>query len=113
VGTAFMVLAALGWWRDHLLLPRIFALVGGSLWAAGIVVPGHLGGVHRAWMGFAHRIAKVTSPIFMGIVYFVAIMPIGLVMRTLGRNPIRHREVNDSYWHRRSDESRGQLTNQF
>jgi len=46
-------------------------------------------------------------------VYFVAIMPIGLVMRVLGRNPIHHRPVNGSFWMPRAEQPRGQLTNQF
>jgi len=113
VGTAFLVLAGITWWRDQLLASRIFAALGGVLWVAGLVVPRHLSGVYRAWMGLAHAISKVTTPIFMGLVYFVAIMPIGLIMRVLGRNPIRHRPVNGSFWMPRADHPRGQLTNQF
>jgi hypothetical protein len=33
-------------------------------------------------------------------------------MRLLGRNPVRHRPVNGSYWAPRN-EPRGTLTNQF
>ena len=48
----------------------------------------------------------------MGIVYFLVLMPVGLLMRLFGRNPIRHRTMNDSYWFARS-EARGDMTNQF
>ena len=113
VGTAFLVLAGITWWRDHLLVSRIFGGVGGVLWVAGLVIPSRLTGVYRAWMGLAHAISKVTTPIFMGLVYFVAIMPIGVIMRMLGRNPIRHRPVNGSFWMPRAEQPRGQLTNQF
>jgi hypothetical protein len=90
----------------------LFGGLAAALLAAGVVIPGHLGPVFRAWMGLAHAISKVTTPIFMGIVFFVVIMPIGLVMRLLGRNPITHRPVKDSYWAARSD-ARGSLGNQF
>ena len=113
VGAAFLVLAGIALWRDHPLLVRVFAVLGGLLGLAGVVVPGRLGGVHRAWMGLAHLISKVTTPVFMGLVYYVAILPIGLVMQALGRNPIRHRPVNGSYWMPRGDQPRGQLKDQF
>jgi hypothetical protein len=63
-------------------------------------------------MGLAHAISRVTTPIFLGLVYFLTIMPIGLIMRAVGRNPIHHRAVKDSYWASR-DYPRGTLKNQF
>lgn len=89
-----------------------FAGLGGLLVAAGLLMPGRMGPIHRAWMGFALAISKVTTPIFMGIVFFLVIMPVGLVMRLLGRNPIRHRPVNGSFWASHG-EGRGAMTNQF
>jgi hypothetical protein len=112
VGTAFGFLAAIMWWRDHQTPMYVFGALAVALIAAGIVVPGHLGPVNRAWMRLALAISKVTTPIFMGIVFFVVIAPVGLLMRAFGRNPIRHRSVSDSYWSDRSD-ARGNMTNQF
>jgi hypothetical protein len=112
VGIAFAVLATLSWWRGHQVPPYIFGGLAGALIIAGLVIPGHLGPVNRAWMDLAHLISKVTTPIFMGVIFFVVIAPVGLVMRLFGRNPVRHTAVNDSYWAPRSD-ARGTLTNQF
>jgi hypothetical protein len=112
VGTAFLALAGLTWWRDHLTAAYLLSAVGAALWLAGLAVPGRLGGVYRAWMGLAHAISKVTTPVFLGVVYFIVIMPVGLVMRLVGRNPIRHAAVGDSFWKPRP-ERRGGLTNQF
>lgn len=112
VGAAFLVLAAITWWRDHAVLLRVFGSVGIALIAAGVLIPGLLGPVQRAWMGLAHAISKVTTPIVMGIVFFVVITPVGLLMRLFGRNPIRHQAVDRSYWAGR-DEPRGGMTNQF
>jgi hypothetical protein len=112
VGAAFLVLAAITWWRDHPLLLRIFGVLGVGLFALGAAVPGRLGPLYRAWMGLALAISKVTTPIFMGIVFFVVIAPVGLVMRLFGRNPIKHRPVDQSYWAPR-DQPRGGMTNQF
>jgi hypothetical protein len=57
------------------------------LMVGGVVVPRKLGPVERAWMAAAHRVSKVTTPVIMGIVYFLVLTPIGLVMRLLGRTP--------------------------
>jgi hypothetical protein len=112
VGAAFLVLAGIAWWRDRILLMEIFAGVGGALLILGVVIPGQLGPVYRAWMGLAHMISKVTTPIFLAIVYFLAIAPIGLIMKLLGKDPLRHDPKDGSLWLDRSSE-RGTMSNQF
>jgi len=112
VGAAFAVLAGISWWRDHLLVSQIFSGVAVVLILAGLVIPGKLGPVHRGWMGFAHMISKVTTPIFLAIVFFVVIAPIGLLMRVFGRNPLRHEPEEGSLWLARPSE-RGTMSNQF
>jgi hypothetical protein len=112
VGTAFLVLAGISWWREHPIAWRVLAGLGAVLWIAGLLVPALLGPVLRAWMGLAHVISRVTTPLFLGIVYFVVIMPVGTLMRLFGRNPVRHEAKGDSYWAPRT-EPRGRLTNQF
>jgi hypothetical protein len=112
VGGAFAVLAVISWWRGHHIPVYIFGGLAASLIVAALIIPGQLGPVNRAWMGLAEAISKVTTPIFMGIVYFVIITPVGLLMRLFGRNPISHRAINQSYWSDRS-EARGGMTNQF
>jgi hypothetical protein len=112
VGAAFLVLAAVMVWRHHPVLMYVFGALGVGLFLAGLLVPQHLGPVNRAWMGLAHAISKVTTPVFMGVVYFVVLTPIGILMRLFGRNPIRHQLVKQSYWAPRSDQ-RGGMKNQF
>ena len=98
VGVAFSVLGVLAWWRDRPTVTMVLAGVGAFLILAGLLLPGKLGPVYRAWMSFANAISKVTTPIFLGIVYFVPITVTGLVMRLLGRNPMRRRDVEGSFW---------------
>lgn len=111
VGGAFLLLAVLlamgnrrGAW--------VLAGIGGLLSLAGLVAPERLGPVSRGWMRLALLISKVTTPILLLVVYFLVMMPIGIIARLLGRNPIRHRAAGGSYWVRRSD-ARGNMTNQF
>jgi len=112
VGIAFGVLGVISWWRGHHIPVYIFGALSAALILAALVIPGQLGPVNRAWMGLAEMISKVTTPIFMGVVFFVVLLPVGILMRLFGRNPIKHAAVNGSYWASRS-EARGGLTNQF
>ena len=115
LGIAFLVIAAISRWRGHDIPPVVAGVLAVVLIVAGLVVPTRLGAVERAWMGFAHAISRVTTPIFMGIVYFMVVAPIGVVMRVFGRNPLRHAEVAESFWASRSEdaEGRGGLERQF
>ena len=88
VGTAFVVLAVILLWRDAVLASRITGVLGGVLLVAALVAPTHLGGVQRGWMAFGLALSKITSPIFMSIVYIGVITPIGILRRTIGRDPL-------------------------
>jgi hypothetical protein len=65
---------------------------------AGIAIPAKLGPIEAGWMKLAHAISRVTTPIFMGIVYFVVLTPIGLIRRSFGSNPLVHKAEHESYW---------------
>ena len=113
VGIAFLLLSAVFWWRDRALFFQITAGLGTLLIVAGALVPGKLGPVYRAWMLMALAISKVTTPIFMGSVYFAVMTPTGLLMRVFGRRPIRHAASNDSFWQSTVGRPRGGLRRQF
>ena len=114
VGGAFLVLGAVVWWRNHLTVASAFGGLGAVLALLGLIVPDRLGPLSRAWMGLAHLISKVTTPVFMGVVYFLVITPTSLIMRLFGRLPLRSPRGASSYWQVRSPDSRrGDLTRQF
>jgi hypothetical protein len=49
-------------------------------------------------MGAAAGISKVTTPIFMGVVYFGVLTPVAMVQRLLGRSPLKRQPGRDSLW---------------
>lgn len=114
VGAAFLVLAALLWWRGRGLAPW-FGGLGAVLALAGLLIPAQLGPVQRAWMGLAHLLSRVTTPIFMSVVYFLVLSPIGVLMRAAGRNPMVVKVRNGSFWALRKEEgvSRSGMERQF
>ena len=114
VGIAFLVLAALlHWWRHRETAALIFAAIGTALVLAALVAPTALGPVEKAWMGLAHVLSKVTTPIFMGVVYFVVVTPIGLLMRVVGRRPLVHAERDNGFWMAPPSGGRSDMTHQF
>jgi hypothetical protein len=98
VGTALAALGGLVLWRGHDMVAFGLALAGGLLFVAGLLFPTRLGRVERAWMAMAHAISRVTTPLFMSIVYFLVLMPVGLLRRTFARNPLRRDPDGSSHW---------------
>jgi hypothetical protein len=113
VGIAFLVVGAFSAWRGHDLAPRILWTLGGILLVSGLVIPGRLGPVYRAWMRLGFAIGKVMSPIVVGAMYFVVVTPVGVVLRVLGRNPLRHPERDGGFWMPASSDGRSDLDTQF
>jgi hypothetical protein len=114
VGTAFLVLGGIVWWREHVELASAFGALGGLLLLAGLILPGKLGPVYHAWMGFALLLSKVTTPIFMGVTYYLVMAPIGLVMRLVGYNPVVRTAPEGSFWVPRPETKRkSDLKRQF
>ena len=103
VGLAFLAIAAVLYWRDKPTGAVVTAALGGALVLAALVVPTMLGPVERAWMGLALLISKVTTPIFMGIVYFLLITPTGWLRGRKGRSPIKRGRGASSWQPRTRD----------
>lgn len=98
LAAAFAVLAIISWWRGREWVPVVPGVLAAVLGAAAIVAPSRLGPIERGWMALAHAISKVTTPIFMGIVYFVVLTPTGFLRRAFGGNPLAHKPDDGSYW---------------
>lgn len=79
--------------------------------------PGLLRPLNRAWFRFGLMLSRITTPLVMGIIFFVALTPIALIMRALGKDPLRLRRHSGqvSYWISRNPPgpSPESLTKQF
>lgn len=86
-------------------------LKGGSMrwWAAGLsaafliaamTVPRALAPLNRLWMRFGLVMHRIVNPILLGIMFFLVVTPIGLIMRALGKDPLRLRQDTgvETYW---------------
>ena len=114
VGIAFLVLAGLLTWRGKPIGAAVAGALGALLVLGGLLIPTRLGPVERAWMGLARAISRVTTPVFMAIVYFLVITPIGWMVRLAGHRPLVRSAADGSYWvNRQPGERQSTLSRQF
>ena len=72
--------------RDWPIWPWV---ITAPLWALALVHPPWLRPVYRIWMRFGLLASRVMTPLVLGIVFFVMISPMALVMRLMGKDPMR------------------------
>ncbi len=120
LGSAFVVLALVIFALRGLSVGvQILGIIGSVLLLAALTIPTRLGPVERVWMAFGHLISRVTSPIFLAILYFLVITPTGLLRRAFGHNALR-RNPGDAglapggtWVVRPPDKTRSDLSRQF
>jgi hypothetical protein len=72
----------------------IFAVLG--FWA--LVAPLSLRPVYRGWMRFGLLLSRVTTPIVMGLVFYVVITPFALILKLMGKDAMRRKiDTRDTY----------------
>ena len=80
----------LPWLADKNILSwqKITLPIGSVLIAWAFAHPGSLIYVYKPWMAFADKIGWVNTRIIMAILFYVIIMPIGVIMRLFGKDPM-------------------------
>ena len=81
--------------------PRVWSLiVAGAFLAIAVVYPRLLAPLNRLWLKFGLLLHRITNPIIMGFVFFLAVVPTALIMKMLGKDPLRRKLDKDaaSYW---------------
>ena len=81
--------------------PRGWSLaVAGGFLAVALVKPTWLAPLNTLWFRFGLLLQRVVHPIVLAVIYFAVVTPTGLVMRALGKDPLRLRFDPDatSYW---------------
>jgi hypothetical protein len=114
VGGAFLVLGVLLWRRTHLTGAAVALVLACGLIAGGLAAPTRLGPIYRGWMTLALAISKVTTPIIMGVIFFLVFTPAGILARLLGHRPLSRSRDAATYWQSRAEGSRrGAMEHQF
>ena len=94
---------------------RIWALVASIIFFfLAFIAPKVLVFPNKLWFKFGLLLGSIVAPIVMAFVYFVTVLPTGLIMRLLGKDLLKQKLDKNakSYWFKRS-EPMGSMKNQF
>ena len=113
----------------------VFAIIGcwplislGNLrwWALAIAVaflvcalfrPSLLGPLNRLWAKFGLLLHRIVNPLIMGLIFYLTVLPTGIVMRLLGKDVLNLKwdSEADTYWVKRDPPgpSSESIKNQF
>lgn len=91
--------------------------VAAAFLVAALAAPRVLAPLNRLWFRFGLLLHAIISPIIMGLLFYLVVMPTGMIMRLLGKDLLRLKfdPKADSYWIRREPPgpARGSFDNQF
>jgi hypothetical protein len=89
-GAIIVVLFAIffPWVFDATAMPVWPWILAGLLWLPAVFLPGTLQPVYSAWMKIGHAIGWVNTRIILGFLFYVLVLPMGLVMRLFGKDPM-------------------------
>ena len=99
--------AAVAWWlrRRGLADTRALAIVaaGVSIALLGVVAPRILRPFAWLWRQLGHLLGLVTTPVVLTAIYFVVVVPVGLLLRLTGRDllGLRRDPSASTHWHER------------
>lgn len=71
---------------------------GALLLVLGSVAPRLLGPVHRGWMAVARVLGRVNTTLFLGLVFFLVLTPLGFALRLSGRDELARRRRRRTGW---------------
>lgn len=100
--TFAVILGVVGLWPLlYGLTPRLWALIpAGIFLAAALAFPAVLTPLKMLWMRFGLLLHHIVTPLIMGLIFYLAVTPTGLIMRAMGKDPLRLKldPAVASYW---------------
>ncbi|MEM7022847.1 MAG: hypothetical protein AAF637_09655 [Pseudomonadota bacterium] len=105
VGGILLVIAAFRVWLNDGFgtIEWVLTPIGAALVVLGWLLPRSLAGLNRAWTKLGLLMFKVVNPVVLGLMYVTTFVPIGLIMRALGRDLLRLKldPEASTYWIKR------------
>ena len=116
VGIPLALLAGVGVWRGHTILPAVLGGAAVALGVLALLAPRLLSPVHKLWMKIADALAWFNTRVLLGVVYYLVMTPTGIVMRLMGRDPLDRRlKDRPTYWidRKQHPDPRGSMERRF
>lgn len=103
IGLALILLAGFLFWKEKsfafyfIVLGNVFVILG-LLWPSGLKI------LQRPWMMLVVILGWFMSRFVLSIVFYVVVMPIGVIMRLFGKEflDLKIDKSKQSYWQNRS-----------
>ena len=97
VGIVLVALAGIQAWRGRPTAGVWMAAIGLVLVACGLASPRLLVVPNRLWRGLAHVLGWINTRVLLTAFYFLVLTPVGVVMRSIGRDPLARRGRGSSW----------------
>jgi hypothetical protein len=81
--------------------PRWWAIIIAAIFTSSAQLrPDLLSPLNKLWLRFGLLLHKIVSPVILGLLFYTAVLPVGLLMRAFGKDPMRLRRdaAVASYW---------------
>lgn len=98
VGAVLLVIAAALWWRGRVGRAEILGGIGAVLLLFGAVRPQLLKWPSAVWWKFAGVLAYVNARILLTILFSVLLVPLSLLWRAIGKDPLARRREKFAGW---------------
>jgi hypothetical protein len=96
--------------------PRFWALgVAAAFLTTAFLAPRRLAPLNRLWTRLGLLLSRIMNPLVLGLLFYGVVTPAGLVMRALGKDPLRRRFEPGaaSYWIERRPPGPSPMARQF
>ena len=87
----FGLLAVWQGWRGA----QDWMVMWASLAAITLLTAESLTLLNRAWMALSHLLGRIVSPVVLGVMYAILIVPVGLFMKLIGRDVMHAQKLDE------------------
>jgi hypothetical protein len=104
LGIAFGLLSGLIYWRGKV-SPLPFFIISALFFFFGLVLPGLLKPIQKAWMTLSVILGWVMTRVILIVAFYLMVTPIGLLARLFGKDFLSRKYDRDAttYWISKKD----------
>jgi hypothetical protein len=100
VGLVLCAIAAVLWWKGRMMRAEVVGGIGAFLVTAGLVYAPVLKYPSAVWWRFARALGYVNARILLTVLFSVVLVPLSLIWRVVGKDPLMRRRKAFSGWSR-------------
>ena len=93
------------WIFDMVNMPMWPWIMAGVLWLPALLMPAVLRPVYTTWMKIGHGIGWVNTRIILGVLFYALVLPMGLIMRLFGNDPMTRKRDESAASYRKESVS--------